>query len=122
MGEIFSRSSWWVEAVELAVVALLVTRMVLVGFLQPPGRVLSWPMFSRGCAVVIDLKGKRNGRYEEINIFDHLPSGHFSITSTELQWLVDHLSETYEEIQGAGRIFYSEGESEVKVVDGHVVV
>lgn len=39
---------------DVVVAALIVARMVLTGFLQPPGRLLSWPMFSRNHIVFLD--------------------------------------------------------------------
>jgi hypothetical protein len=110
------------QAAELAVTGLLAVRMVVVGFLQPPGRVLSWPMFTRGCATDVRLRGRHGGDWEDINLFALLPSHHPAITIPNLQTVVDYLGERYDVVEGGGKVFFGAGTAEVRIIDGHVAV
>ncbi|MGW1373005.1 hypothetical protein ACWD6P_01835 [Streptomyces sp. NPDC002446] len=113
----------WTGAVELIVTGALVARMVVAGFRRRPGKIFSWPMFSHGCSVLIELTVEKDGKREPVNLFDLFPTGDtLAITTTDLQTVCDYLMETYDSVDGEGRMLYPEGEAPVKVVSGRVVV
>ena len=53
-----------VSIVELSITGVLVLRMIIAGFLQPPGQVFSWPMFTRGCQIDVELQIREPGKDE----------------------------------------------------------
>ncbi|WP_432095752.1 hypothetical protein [Streptomyces sp. bgisy100] len=108
---------------ELLVVVALVARMITAGYFRHPGKIFSWPMFSNGCSIVIELHGTRDGEREPINIFDLFPTGDtLGLTTTDLQSVCDYLMTTYDSVDGEGRMMFAEGNVPLKVVNGHVVV
>ncbi|MFF3372050.1 hypothetical protein ACFYXF_03725 [Streptomyces sp. NPDC002680] len=95
--------------------------MIWVGFLRESGKILSWPMFTIGCSVIVNLRVGDDEVAESVNIFDVLPSGEFAISPSELQLVVDYISNERGRVNGAGRMLCAEGEKPIKVKDGHVV-
>ncbi|KPI12825.1 hypothetical protein OV450_0171 [Actinobacteria bacterium OV450] len=113
----------WTGLLELLATAALVVRMTVVGFVRRPGGIFSWPMFSHGCSIVVDLTGTKDGVAEQINVFDLFPTGDsLALTTTELQSLCDYLMGRYDSVDGQGHMWYADGETTIEVVAGRVVL
>ncbi|MFE3162139.1 hypothetical protein [Streptomyces sp. NPDC059224] len=110
-----------VSAAQVFVTVLVVLRMIWVGFLRESGKILSWPMFTLGSSVIVDLRAGDAEAAEEVNIFEVLPSGEFAISLSELQLVVDYVSTEHGQVNGTGRMLWAEGEKPITVEDSHVV-
>jgi hypothetical protein len=103
---------------ELTATGLLMLRMVVVGFLQPPGRLLSWPMFTRGCYLDVQFQvGERR-----IDALELVPSYAPALTPADIEMMADYVAERYGPVHGTGRMWFVEGAADIRVEDGHVVV
>ncbi|MFI9387149.1 hypothetical protein [Kutzneria sp. NPDC052558] len=111
-----------VTVAEYAVTALLLIRMTVVGFLQPPGRTFSWPMFTRGCEIDIAFEVETDHGREQVDLFGLLPAHHPAISTEDLQIVVDYLAQTKGSVTGQGIVLHAAGKDIVKVEAGRVVV
>lgn len=102
--------------ITLALVAWMIT-----GFTPLPGRWLQWSMF---CRAIVTLTGTKEGRAEQVNVYDHLSPGSFILSPPQLPAILDHLTESgrYDRIDGTGRVITVCGEQPVKVVAGRVIL
>jgi hypothetical protein len=112
----------WIAAGEVLVTALVIVRMVVVGFIQPAGQLLSWPMFTRGCYITFDFEvySAASGT-RRMNVLDMVMSDSATVTLVQLQWMADYLSERYERVSGQGRMAYAGGTESIRIEDGRVV-
>ncbi|MFJ9761899.1 hypothetical protein [Streptomyces sp. NPDC101149] len=110
-----------ISAAQTSITAFIVLRMIWVGFLRESGKILSWPMFTIGCSVIVNLKAENDEATENVNIFDVLPSGEFAISPSELQLVVDYISTERGRVNGTGRMLWADGEKPITVEDSHVV-
>lgn len=110
-----------ISAAQVSITVLVALRMIWVGFLQQSGKILSWPMFTIGSSVIVNLKAGEGDSAEDVNIFEIVPSGEFAISLGELQIVVDYISIEHSKVNGAGRMLWSEGEKPIQVKDSHVV-
>jgi hypothetical protein len=99
--------------------SLLLIRMVVAGFLQRPGRFLSWPMFTR-MSIVLPRLTLSEGT--AVNIFSVRAPGAYTVGTGELQLMIDYLRDRGLEVTGGGVVMWAGGTSEFRVVTGRVVV
>jgi hypothetical protein len=110
-----------ISAAQVSVTVLVLLRMIWVGFLRESGKILSWPMFTIGCSVIVNLKAGDDEATENVNVFDFLPSGEFAISPSELQLVVDYIAIERGQVNGTGRMLWEGGEKPIIVEDSHVV-
>jgi hypothetical protein len=114
-------SSSVIASIEVAIVVLMGVRMVIAGFFQKPGQVFSWPMFTRGCQILIDLEvNTENGR-RPADPMPLLPAHHPSMSVPELEVVLDYLNETRGPASGTGVIYTVRGTLPLRVEGGRVV-
>ncbi|MEU9267251.1 hypothetical protein AB0E04_17625 [Streptomyces sp. NPDC048251] len=111
------------SAVQIVLTLALLAWMIT-GFTPLPGRWLRWKMFCRATFTIVQLTGTKNGRTEQVNVYDHLSPGSFILGPPQLQAILDHLTASgrYERIDGTGRVLSAHGEQDVKVVASRVVL
>jgi hypothetical protein len=114
-------SSLVITVIEVAIVVLIGSRMVIAGFFQKPGQVFSWPMFTRGCQILIDLEVETENGRQPADPMPLLPAHHPSMSLPELEVVLDYLSETRGPASGTGVIYTVCGTMPLRIEDGHVV-
>ena len=111
----------WIAAFEAVVTALLIVRMVVAGFFQPAGQLLSWPMFTRGCYITFDFEvGSATGTHQ-LSLLDLVMSDAASVKLPQLQWMTDYLAQRYDRVSGYGRMSYAGGTVALRIEHGRVV-
>lgn len=109
----------FVSILQLVIVTFIVARMVIVGWLQPPGKILSWPMFTRGVYVLTEL---RTSDGEPFDIYA-LRSEHLAAMSLpEFEAALSFARNTLNlKLNGSALVLHAHGSSKLMVVDSHVV-
>jgi hypothetical protein len=114
-------SSSVIASIEVAITVLMGVRMVIAGFLQKPGQIFSWPMFTRGCQILIDLEVETGNGRQPADPMPLLPAHHPSMSVPELEVVLNYLSETRGPAWGTGVIYTVCGTMPLCIEDGHVV-
>jgi hypothetical protein len=114
--------SFIISGVEIAVVIALACRMVIAGFFQPPGQIFSWPMFTRGCQILVDIWIETDNGRQVIDPMLLLPAHHPSMSVPEFQVVLDYITQQSGTASGNGVAYTVRGLLALKVEDGRVVV
>lgn len=104
---------------DTAATIVLLGWMVWAGYLGPIGRPFSWPMYSYGELVAVDLVDG-NGSY--VSIFDVRCAGEFGIPMNEFVDILKFMELSGVETRGEGLVLGPYGERQVKVEASRVVV
>jgi hypothetical protein len=112
------------QVVQIGVTGLLVARMIDAGFRPPVGRVFSWPMYAYALAVVVDITIADSESVPErkINPYLDFPRGEFLVPPDQLDLYLSYLRRKHAVVRCSGTAYGLSGETELKVVDGHVAV
>ncbi|MFI7129479.1 hypothetical protein ACIBQ1_27530 [Nonomuraea sp. NPDC050153] len=113
----------WIGIAQLTFTAILLVRMVIVGFFQPVGRVFSWAMFTRGSYITFEFTGYDSaGRRHVVDALDLTPSHGPAVTVRRLERMAAYLEQTYTQVSGEGTIMNVAGTRPIRIEDGHVVL
>lgn len=106
------------ELVKIAITSVVVIRMVVAGYLQPPGKVMSWPMFSRGTYIEYSLTSEDE---TPVNVFRELPAHRPMLSGRELNYMLEFLTSKYGPICGSLRVHSAHGTKDVLIAGSRVV-
>jgi hypothetical protein len=109
-------------AAEVALTVLIMIRMVIVGFLRPPGRVLSWPMYSRSSCAVVEVTVDAGHGCEPVNVYEIQPLRSTALSTADIQNMTEFLGRDGAQVDVRGYVLWEAGRSELLWRDGRVDV
>jgi hypothetical protein len=109
-------------AAEVTFTVLVMARMVIVGFLRRPGRVLSWPMYTRGSCAVVEVSVDSGHGPEPVNAYELQPLRSTALSTADVQNVVDFLARDGARVEVQGYVLWEAGRSELHQRDGRVDV
>lgn len=114
----------WVNVAQAAFTAILVIRMVIVGFFQPAsGRVFSWAMFTRGSYITFEFTGyDSQGHERRVDVLELVPSHNPAVTPRRLERMAAYLALSLDRVSGQGVIMDVQGTRPIRVEHGRVVL
>ena len=100
------------------IVGGVLLRMVVAGFISPPGRFLSWPMFTRMSIVIPVIRCGQCG--SDLNIFSLRAPGAFTIGTSEFGLMIKYLTMSGHDVNGYVDLLWAYGRSVFQVRRGYV--
>ncbi|NSC25397.1 hypothetical protein FM076_31295 [Streptomyces albus subsp. chlorinus] len=96
--------------------------MVVAGFLRPPGGILSWPMYTRRSAFLVEVALDTGQAARPVDVYRVIPSGDYSMTLTDFELLLEFLQEPDRTVSGSGTVLHEGGATDIRIEAGRVAV